>query len=161
MTGIFYVKFITDVNLGKLAKWMRLLGYDTVFYHGNADRDFLKRAAQEGRVALTRKKNVAGKLPSGNLVIIHSDNVLDQLRELMETLSFLPDPARMFSICARCNADLIEVSKDKISGMVPDYIFASHTEFHMCPHCNGVYWPGTHIEKVQSFLRMHIQNHHP
>jgi hypothetical protein len=155
------VKFITDVNLGKLAKWMRLLGYDTVFYHGNADQDFLKRAAQEGRVALTRKKAMAGKLPSGNLVIIHSDNVLDQLRELMETLSFLPDPARMFSICARCNADLIEVSKDKISGMVPDYIFASHTEFHMCPHCKGVYWPGTHIEKVQSFLRMHIQNHHP
>ncbi|NTW17058.1 MAG: twitching motility protein PilT, partial [Syntrophaceae bacterium] len=38
---------------------------------------------------------------------------------------------------------------------------ASHTEFHMCPHCKGVYWPGTHIEKVQSFLRTHIQNHHP
>lgn len=155
------MKFITDVNLGKLAKWMRLLGYDTVFYHGNADRDFLKRAVQEGRVALTRKKTMAGRLPSGNLVIIHSDNVLDQLRELMETLSFVPDPARMFSICARCNADLIEVSKDEISGMVPDYIFASHTEFHMCPHCKGVFWPGTHIEKVHSFLRTHIQNHHP
>ena len=155
------MKFITDVNLGKLAKWLRILGYNTVLYPGNADPNFLKSAAQEGRVALTRRKTMAGRLPSGNLVIIHSDNVLDQLREIMETLSFLPDPSRMFSICARCNADLIEVSKDEISGMVPDYIFTSHTEFHMCPHCKGVFWPGTHIEKVQSYLRTHIQNHHP
>jgi uncharacterized protein len=155
------VKFITDVNLGKLAKWLRILGYNTALYPGNADPNFLKSATKEGRIALTRRKNLAGRLPSGNLVIIQSDNVLDQLREIMETLSFLPDPARMFSVCSRCNCELSEVSREEISGMVPDYIFASHTEFHMCPHCKSVFWPGTHIEKVQRYLKTHIQNHHP
>jgi uncharacterized protein with PIN domain len=149
------------MNLGKLAKWLRILGYDTVFYPGNADRDFLKRATKEGRVALTRKKNTKGRLSSGKLVIIQSDNVLDQLREIMDKLSFLPEPERMFSICSRCNSELIEVCKEEISGMVPDYIFASHTEFHVCPHCRGIFWPGTHIEKVQSYLKAHIQSHHP
>ena len=155
------MKFITDVNLGKLAKWLRILGYNTALYPGNADPNFLKSATKEGRIALTRRKNLAGRLPSGNLVIIQSDNVLDQLREIMETLSFLPDPARMFSVCLRCNCELSEVSREEISGMVPDYIFASHTEFHMCPHCKSVFWPGTHIEKVQRYLKTHIQNHHP
>lgn len=155
------MKFITDVNLGKLAKWLRILGYDTIFYPGNVDRDFLERAAKEGRIALTRKKNTQGRLPPGKLVIIQSDNALDQLREIMDTLSFLPEPERMFSICLRCNSELIEVCKEEISGVVPDYIFVSHTEFHMCPHCKSVFWPGSHIEKVQSYFKAHIQSHHP
>lgn len=155
------MKFITDMNLGKLAKWMRILGYNTVVYPGNADRDFLKRAAQEGRVALTRRKKMAGRLPSGNFVVVQSDTLHDQLRDIMETLSFLPDPARMFSLCLRCNGELLKVSKEEISGMVPEYIFASHNEFRMCPHCKGIFWPGTHTEKMRSYLTTHIQSHHP
>lgn len=155
------MKFITDINLGKLAKWLRILGYDTIFYTGNVDRDFLRRAEREGRVALTRKKAKVGRPSSGSLVIIKSDNVHDQLKEIMNKLSFLPESERMFSICVRCNEELMDVEKEKISGMVPDYIFASHTEFHMCPRCNGVFWPGTHVEKAHRYLTMHIQSYHP
>lgn len=154
------MKFITDVNLGKLAKWLRILGYDTVIYTRNVDRDFLKRALKEDRVPLTRRRNKAVKPSSGKLVIIQSDTVPDQLRELMETLPFRPKPQWMFSICSRCNSELIEVCKEDISGMVPDYIFASHTEFHMCPSCKSIFWPGTHVQKVQSYLKTHIQSRH-
>ena len=62
------MKFITDVNLGKLAKWMRILGYNTVYHTGNTGRDFLKKAAAEGRIALTRKKDMARRQFSGRLV---------------------------------------------------------------------------------------------
>lgn len=155
------MKFIADINLGKLAKWLRILGYDTVFYPGNADLDFRTRAVKEGRVALTRKKNTTGILSSGGLVIIQSDNFLDQIREIMDTLSLCPQPERMFSICVRCNVELIEVCKEEISGIVPDYIFVNHNEFHMCPQCKCVFWPGTHVEKVQSYLKTRIQSHHP
>jgi hypothetical protein len=153
------VKFIADVNLGKLAKWLRIFGYNTVFYPENADKAFLRKAEREGRVALTRKKPIVRGLSSGGLVIIQSDTVFDQLVEIMGKLPFIPEPDRMFSICVRCNEELMEVDKEEVSGMVPDYIFVSHTEFRMCLHCKRVFWRGTHSEKAQHHLKMHIQSY--
>ena len=73
------MKFITDTNLGKLAKWLRILGYDTVSYRGEADRNFLRKAEREGRVVLTRKKDMAARQFSGKLVTVGSDHVQEQL----------------------------------------------------------------------------------
>jgi uncharacterized protein with PIN domain len=145
------VKFITDVNLGKLAKWLRILGYNTVYHTGNADRNFLKKAATEGRIVLTRKKNMERRQFSGRLVIIHSGHVEEQLIEVMDKLSFSPDPEQIFSICLRCNECLVEVNRDEVSCMVPTHVFLSHTEFLMCPMCKGVFWPGTHRDNVQCY----------
>ncbi len=153
------MKFIADVNLGKLAKWLRILGYNTVFYPENADRAFLRKAEREGRVALTRKKAILRGLSPGGGVMIQSDTVFEQLVEIMDKLPFVPESERMFSICVRCNEKLMEVEKEEISGMVPDYIFASHNEFRMCLHCKRVFWRGTHIEKAQYHLKMHIQSY--
>jgi len=155
------VKFITDINLGKLAKWLRILGYDTVLYTRNANSEFLRKAEKDERVVLTRKKDMADRLFSGHLVIINSDHVKDQLHEVMEKLTFLPDADRMFTICVKCNEALMEVERQEISGIVPDYVFMSHSEFHVCPRCKGVFWPGTHRDKVQNYLRTHIQCHRP
>jgi uncharacterized protein with PIN domain len=155
------VKFITDSNLGKLAKWLRILGYNTVLYTRNANREFLRKAEKEERIVLTRKKDMAARRFSGRLVIINSDHIKDQLHEVMDKLSFLPDADRMFTICVKCNESLMEVEKRKISGMVPDYVFAGYSEFHMCPRCKGVFWPGTHRDNVQNFLMTHIQRHRP
>jgi uncharacterized protein with PIN domain len=153
------VKFITDVNLGKLAKWLRILGYNTVYHTGNADRNFLKKAATEGRIVLTRKKDMERRQFSGRLVIVHSDHVKEQISEVMDKLSFSPDPEQLFSICLRCNEGLVEVNREEVSCMVPNHVFLSHTEFFMCPLCKGVFWPGTHRENVQGYLRTHIQRH--
>lgn len=155
------MKFITDANLGKLAKWLRILGYDTIIYRDNIDRDFLRKAGKEERVALTKKKDMSTRQFSGQLVVIYSDDVHEQLKEIMGKLSFYPEADHMFSICTNCNELLMEVEKEEISGIVPDHIFASHTEFHMCPQCKGVFWPGTHVEKAHRFFRTHIQNYRP
>jgi uncharacterized protein with PIN domain len=155
------VKFITDINLGKLAKWLRILGYDTVVYTCNANRELLRKAEKEDRIVLTRKKDMASGQFSGCLVMISSDHIKDQLHEVMDKLSFLPDADRMLSICLKCNEMLIEVERKDISGMVPDYVFTGHSEFHMCERCKGVFWPGTHKDNVQKFLMTHIQRHRP
>ncbi|HVO65032.1 MAG TPA: Mut7-C RNAse domain-containing protein [Syntrophales bacterium] len=154
------MKFITDANLGKLAKWLRILGYNTVFYTGDADHNFLRKAEDEGRVALTRKKDVEERQFSGQLVVIHNDQVQKQLEEVIDKLNLFPDSERLFSICLRCNELLIRVNKEEVSGLVPDHIYASHTEFHMCPYCRGIFWPGTHMDNARRYLRMHIQHHH-
>ncbi|PJA50338.1 MAG: hypothetical protein CO171_02290, partial [Syntrophobacterales bacterium CG_4_9_14_3_um_filter_49_8] len=80
------MKFITDANLGKLAKWLRILGYDTIFHIGNADRNFLRKAQKEGRIVLTRKRVLARREFSGRLFVIQNDRVQDQIREIMDEL---------------------------------------------------------------------------
>lgn len=155
------MKFITDANLGKLAKWLRILGYDTTFYTGNADRDFLRKAQREGRIALTRKRDLAKREFSGRLFVIQNDHVQDQLREVMEELSLHPQPERLFSICLKCNEELEKVPKGEIAGMVPPYVFENCSQFHTCPRCRGIFWPGTHRDNIHRFFKTHIQPHHP
>ena len=117
------MKFITDTNLGKLAKWLRILGYDTVIYRGEADRNFLRKAEREGRVVLTRKKDMAARQFSGKLVTVGSDHVQEQLGEVMEKLSISADVSRLFSICVRCNETLVAVDKEDVAGMVPAFVY--------------------------------------
>ena len=155
------MKFIADANLGKLAKWLRILGYDTTFYTGNADRSFLRKAHNEGRVVLTRKVELARREFSGRLVLIQNDHVRDQIREAMDKLLLHPQPERLFRICLKCNEELEEVPKEEIAGMVPPYVFENCSQFRICPRCRSIFWPGTHRDNIHRFFKTHIQSHHP
>lgn len=155
------MKFITDINLGKLAKWLRILGYDTVVYTRNMNREFLRKAEKEERVVLTRKKDMATRQFSGCLVIINRDYVTDQLNEVIDKLSLCPDEESIFTICIKCNEQLLKAERQEVSGMVPDHILSSHSDFHICKRCNTVFWPGTHRDNVQNYLRTHIRSRHP
>lgn len=155
------MKFIADTNLGKLVKWLRILGYDTAVYHGKADRSFLKKAEREGRVVLTRKKDMARRQFGGKLITVGSDHVQEQLSEVMKKLSITADADRLFSICVRCNAALAAVNKEDVAGMVPAFVYDTQTSFCRCPACGGVFWSGTHIDNVLNQLKTHIQRRHP
>jgi uncharacterized protein with PIN domain len=155
------VKFITDINLGKLAKWLRILGYDTVVYTRSANREFLRKAEKEERIVLTRKKDMATRQFSGCLFTIKSDSVMDQLSEIMDELSLSLDEERIFTLCLKCNEQLMKAERREISGMVPEHILSSHSDFHICKRCNTVFWPGTHRDNVLNCLRTHIRRHHP
>jgi len=155
------MKFITDTNLGKLAKWLRILGYDTILYTGIADRDFLRKAGREGRFVLTRKKDMSTRQFSGKLIRVECDHVEDQLAEVMDKLSISPDANRMFSICVKCNQALETVEKGDILGMVPAFVYDTHGAFRRCPLCKGIFWPGTHVDNVINYLDKHTRRHHP
>lgn len=155
------MKFLTDSNLGKLAKWLRILGYDTTLYSGNADRNFLRKAQREGRVVLTRKKDMTARQFSGKLIIVGSDHVQEQILEVMEKLSISADASRLFSICVRCNEALVAVDKEDVAGTVPAFVYDTHSAFRRCPICKGIFWPGTHIDNALNHLKTHIQSHHP
>jgi uncharacterized protein with PIN domain len=155
------VKFITDRNLGKLAKWLRMLGYDTVFYSENIDREFLRAGAKEGRVVLTRRRDMARRNFSGRMVIIYHDRVYDQLQELREKASLEPNPRNFFSLCLECNQPLQTISKEKAAQKVPPYVFQTHDTFLTCPQCGKIYWPGTHRDNVLGLLKERNLFHHP
>jgi uncharacterized protein len=155
------IKFITDSNLGKLAKWLRILGYDTTCYTGDADRRFLSKAQKEGRFVLTRKKDMAKRQFAGKLAVIQHDHVQEQLEEVIRKFSIVLEAADILTICIRCNEKLTLVSKEDVIGLVPEYTWSSHSCFYRCPRCEGIFWPGTHKDSIDRFLMAHrIPSHH-
>jgi uncharacterized protein len=149
------MKFLCDRNLGKLAKWLRILGYDTLYEA--SDEEFLREADQEGRIALTRNTRLAGRNGPGRIVLVRADRVHEQIGELIETLSLKPDPKDRMNLCARCNKNLLPVPKAEVEEKVPVYVFQNCPEFRKCPVCERIYWSGSHPRRVADFLRRRIQ----
>lgn len=149
------MKFITDRNLGKLVKWLRILGYDTVFYTETIDRNFLRVGSKEGRIVLTRRRDMALRDFSGRMVIIYRDRVYDQIEELIEKASLHPNPQNFFSLCLECNQPLHPISRKTAAEKVPPYVFQTQNTFLSCPECGKIYWPGTHKDNILRQLKEH------
>jgi len=155
------MRFVTDINLGTLARWLRILGFDTRFDRGDMNRDFLRRAQQEGRIVLTRKRKMAGRQFMGRLAVIEQDHVRRQLAEVMEKVGLRIDLDRLYRRCALCNNVLVDVSRQDVEGLIPDYVYYQSGPFRRCPGCGKIYWPGAHREKALQFLRQHTPVHLP
>lgn len=151
---------MTDRNLGKLTKWLRILGYDTACHAGNIDRSFLKRGAKEGRVVLTRRRDMAGRSFLGRMFIVCSDKVSDQLSEVIEEYSLKPDPEMFLTICLACNEKLEDIPNSDVKNRVPPYVFQTQKNFQICPQCEKIFWPGTHRDNVLLYLKRHNLIHH-
>jgi hypothetical protein len=147
------MKFLADSSLGRLSKWLRLLGYDTVYWRGEADRSFLRKAEKEGRAVLTRRKDVLKRNHSGIVVFVEHDHVEDQIVEVLGKLHLRPDPEKLFTLCLRCNESLKAAKPEEVQSLIPDYVFRTQKEFRVCPKCRGVYWSGTHRERASEKLR--------
>ena len=150
------IRFITDRNLGTLAKWLRILGYDTLYERGNADSDFLRKAAEEGRVALTRKRDLARPSHPGRLVVVKADKTPDQLAEVLEALTITMSPMKAMTLCLRCNVPLDEIQKETAEGLVPAYVYQKYKQFRRCPRCRRIFWPGTHREHIEECLKKRL-----
>ncbi|WP_087038037.1 DUF5615 family PIN-like protein [Thermococcus litoralis] len=132
-------KFIADMMLGRLARWLRLYGYDTLYGIEN-DEEILKVAKEEGRVILTRDEDLAKRCE--NAILIKSNKFEEQVKQLME-LGFefkelFPENAR----CPKCNGLIRRVKKEEIKGKVPEGVYEDYDEFYICTQCGQIYWPG-------------------
>jgi uncharacterized protein len=149
------VRFITDHNLGKLAKWLRLLGYDTLCYEGKTDKDLWNRALQEKRVVLTRKKNLQYFPAEVETMIMEMEGIEAQLSEVLDKLPMKPQEEVLFKICTNCNSTLRQVDKSEVSDLVPPYILKIQDQFYLCSVCSKVYWCGSHVAHIKRTLMMH------
>ena len=140
------VQLLTDGMLGRLAKWLRLLGYDTAYDNAATDPELARRARAEGRVLLTRDRELAARRGLRTL-LIESQVLEEQVRQVRDGLGPPPHPA--LSRCAVCNTVLESVSPAAVSDRVPPYILRTQTEFRRCPGCERVYWPGSHLQAMR------------
>jgi uncharacterized protein with PIN domain len=148
------MKFLVDRMLGKLAKDLRLLGYDTFYFKGENPLELIDLGRREGRVILTRNSRLTPRRPEDQIVQITEDDPALQLRQLVCGDRIQLDEDCLFSRCLLCNAVLEKVSRQEVEGKVPDFIFHQHKAFVRCPRCQKIYWRGTHQENMERRLRV-------
>ena len=147
-------RFIVDVNVGRLAKWLRVMGYDTLFPPDAGDNEMVRIALREGRIMVTKDGGLARRrlVTTGRLkiVLIEHDDLKGQLRQVIRSLDL--DGRGEFSRCIRCNEQLAEISRESLLDQVPPYVYDTQREFRVCPVCRRIYWRGTHWANMHSDL---------
>ena len=134
------MKFIVDSMLGKLARWLRVLGYDTAY-----------DPFAEDRILLTRDGPLAERASGGRCLLIGHDHLDDQIGQLVRTLGLDLD-RDPFTRCLVCNEPIVEISRETVKGRVPPYVYQPQTQFRECPVCKRTYWRGTHMDRMASRL---------
>lgn len=145
------MKFILTQELGRLAKWLRILGFDAEYFDRDNASSLIIQALRDERIILTRNS----RLPQGKgmkSVLIKAEKIKEQLKEVLGELKIKPDSEAMFTRCILCNTGLVEIAKEKVKGKVPEYVFNTQEDFITCPKCQRIYWQGTHWGNVAKTL---------
>lgn len=144
-------RFIADEMLGKLAKWLRSIGYDTVYYTGGGDSALVKRALAEDRVILTKDSHLVKRKLARKALFIRSEHPREQFKQVVEELG-LDAESKLFTRCLICNQELVLVEKEGIRDRVPSYTYLTQDKFYECPECERIYWPGTHKDNMLQMI---------
>jgi len=145
------MKFLVDFMLGRLCKWLRLLGYDASYFLSDKKSDLIYQSLKEGRIILTRDQHLSKK-KAIKLIIINSDSFEEQLNQVFSELNIKVDPDNIFTRCLVCNEVLLEIDKERVKDKVPSYVFQTQEEFSYCPTCQKIYWKGTHWDLANQLL---------
>lgn len=143
--------FAADTTLGKLARWMRLLGFDTKYLSAVSAKRFIQCVEKE-RILLTRTNLIRDQSLDRKLVFITSNNPFEQVKEVIRSIGIAPEDIRPFSRCTRCNVLTQQVGRDAVHDRVPEYVWETHIEFKICRRCRRIYWPGSHIQRSYDII---------
>jgi len=146
-------RFAADCMLGTLAKWLRILGYDTLYLNQVEDAELIGRARAENRIILTRDRRLTERRRAAPFLLVTSEKPMQQLREVAGVLGLEYREERLLTRCLRCNVPTGEATREEVREEVPPYVLATQSRFRRCPSCRRVYWGATHRESMLARLR--------
>jgi hypothetical protein len=144
-------RFLLDVMLGRLARWLRALGHNAAYDHTADDPSLLERAARERRLLVTRDTRLAASSRGSRVILLRTNDTPGQLRELLTALGIDEHPG-LLTRCLVCNTRLRGATADQIGTRVPEYVRSVERVFRACPGCGRVYWAGTHRRGIIAAL---------
>jgi len=145
------ILFLADVMLGRLARWLRLLGFDTLYYNDISDNRLLRIAKEQGRFILTRDTRLVKIKGIKDYLLIKANDSFSQLLEVIDILKLTR--FNLLSRCVKCNGMLTRIlDKNEIKDSVPEFVFLHFNLFLRCSDCGKVYWDGTHPRKFREKL---------
>ncbi len=140
-------RFVADVMLGRLAKWLRIAGFDVLYSNRFADDELVALSRREGRILLSRDTRLLVRRSVRQFIFLESGKVEDQIRQILRATQTFELPG-LLTRCLACNEQLVEISRDGVKGKVPPYVFETQPSFKFCSQCERIYWAGTHREAV-------------
>jgi len=146
------MKFLADNMLGKLAKYLRLMGYDTSDPPPGNSSELIRIARQENRTILTRNTHLSAKHSFERILFIKSQRFPEQLRQVINTYNLKVPKNKLFTRCLRCNQLLEPISKQAVQERLPLKVQQHFRSFKYCPRCDKVYWRGGHTRRMQKKL---------
>ncbi|MBN1103986.1 MAG: hypothetical protein JXL84_11280 [Deltaproteobacteria bacterium] len=143
-------KFLADAMLGSLARWLRVMGHDTL-YQAFYTEENLEDLLSGGRMLLSRNRKTVRRHPFSLLIL--PDRAGEQVRQMQAAGCLHPDRSRWFTRCLRCNVRLEKADSDAARENTPEHVFTQHAEgIRICPSCKRYYWPGSHRERMITWL---------
>ena len=145
--------FICDDHLGKLARYLRVGGFDTYFSNTITDSELIRISLDENRIILTRDRRLLERRLVRTHLLIEYDQWPEQLRQVTQSFALIWEKERIFCRCLEDNTLTESVTKKEIANLIPPYTFSTHTIFRQCPLCKRVYWSGTHTTAMLGQLK--------
>ncbi len=143
------MRLLADAMLGRLAKWLRIVGYDAAYLADTDDFAVMRLARAEGRLVLTRDRALAGRR-GVHALLVESEVLEDQLRQVRAAVG--PPPDAPFSRCPVCNQSLVQAPAELVAARLPLYVQQAHERFSLCVACDQLYWPGSHWRRMQAIV---------
>lgn len=146
------LRFFADVMVHRLVRWLRALGVNTLWEDRIADAELVRRALLEHRWILTLDKRIEEEWRVGNVLLLKSEETLDQLSEVAQHFN-LKYTDQIFKRCLVCNT-LLQTARDEEidAAELPENVRTNQREFQFCPSCRKIYWQGSHTERMKKTL---------
>ncbi len=145
-------KFITDVHLGRLTRYLRMMGFDVLYKNDFADKEIVNLSLTEMRAILTKDRGILKRSEVTHGYWVRSTKIKEQVIEVIKRFD-LKNIIKEFSRCITCNSVLKPISKNEIIDDLPPRVSKSQADFSRCPACKKNYWKGTHHQKMLSFIQ--------
>lgn len=145
------MKLLADSMLGRLARWLRMSGYDTLYFKQRGDEDLISIAANENRILLTRDAKLHAKARKLKLqsCLVSSGDLMEQLKQLIAEFGVVIQNTPQFARCSECNGEIERAEKSVVKGKIPGTVFETVDEFYICVDCGKIYWQGSHWRKIR------------
>lgn len=145
-------KFVADVHLGRLTRYLRMMGFDVYYKNDLLDEEIVKISLKERRAILTRDIGILKRTEVTHAYFIRTDKVEKQTEEVIIRFD-LQNEIKEFSRCLECNELLKSIKKETIIKQLPPKVAQTQNEFYQCPSCKKIYWKGTHYERMLSYIK--------
>jgi uncharacterized protein with PIN domain len=142
------VKFIADEMLGKLARWLRMIGVDVIYQNQIEDEKLIQMARNENRIILSRDTHLIKHLDPKEYLFIHYDYLEEQFSECLRQFPDIKSEEKPLSRCVVCNTPLKEIDKESVKGRVWPFVYQTQDNFTECEKCQKIYWRATHVNKI-------------
>ena len=136
-------QFVADVMLGRLARWLRIAGFDVLYSNCFTDDELVDLSSQEERILLSRDTRLLVRRAVTRFIFLESDEIQSQLRQVFAVTRTTSLPG-ILTRCLSCNDLLVEIPREDVREKVPPFVFETQSHFKSCPACGKIYWAGTH-----------------